>query len=262
MSPLLLLLLPLLSLSGATHNYDRSDARGVYYYNSYGQKRYSRCYERYALTSNDCLRGSSYRNYDYRDSYDRYNRYDRYGDTGRYDDKVNIGRGTFRIINGGRDAELSCEFPAGSHIISNIIWERGDRARSYNRYNYRDNSLGYLDSRMRVRSIGDFGSVLTIRNFDERADAGVYHCVATRTYGNTYTYNRNGRETVYMDIDFYPRDRYNSGSGYYSGRDYDGYFSNYDRYYNRPYYAYSKTAGDTLVTDNSLADTDQGDDNN
>ena len=49
----------------------RSDARGVYYYNSYGQKRYSRCYERYALTSNDCLRGSSYRNYDYRDSYDR-----------------------------------------------------------------------------------------------------------------------------------------------------------------------------------------------
>ena len=50
---------------------------------------------------------------------------------------------------------------------------------------YFSNSLGYLDSRMRVsqsvsgsdlplnfvvqvRSIGDFGSVLTIRNFDER----------------------------------------------------------------------------------------------
>ena len=37
---------------------------------SYGQKRYSRCYERYARTANDC-RGSSYRNYDYRDNYDR-----------------------------------------------------------------------------------------------------------------------------------------------------------------------------------------------
>ena len=50
--------------------------------------------------------------------------------------------GQARLINGGRDAELTCEFPVGSHIISNIIWERSDRlrsrARNYNRYNYRE----------------------------------------------------------------------------------------------------------------------------
>jgi hypothetical protein len=29
----------------------------------------------------------------------------------------------------GRDAELTCEFPIGSQIISNIIWEKdGDRS--------------------------------------------------------------------------------------------------------------------------------------
>ena len=54
--------------------------------------------------------------------------------------------------------------------------------------------------------------------------------------------------------------RYNSGSGYgsgyYNGRDYDGYFNNYDRYNRRPYYAYSKKAEDTVVTDNSLAEKD------
>ena len=52
------------------------------------------------------------------------------------------------------------------------------------------------------------------------------------------------------------------GSGYYSGRDYDGYFSNYDRYNRRPYYAYSKKAEDTVVTDNSLVEKDQAKTNN
>ena len=60
--------------------------------------------------------------------------------------------------------------------------------------------------------------------------------------------------------------RYNSGSGYgsgyYNGRDYDGYFNNYDRYNRRPYYAYSKKAEDTVVTDNSLAEKDQTKKNN
>ena len=32
-------------------------------------------------------------------------------------------------------------------------------------------------------------------------DAGLYHCVATRSYGNSYTYNRR-RETVFMEVDF------------------------------------------------------------
>ena len=55
---------------------------------------------------------------------------------------VTSSSGRSRVINGGQDAELICEFPVGSHIISNIIWERDDRlrsrARSYNRYSYRE----------------------------------------------------------------------------------------------------------------------------
>ena len=64
----------------------------------------------------------------------------------------------------------------------------------------------------------------------------------------------------------YNNPRYNLGtvygSGYYNGRDYDGYFNNYDRYNRRPYYAYSKKAEDTIVTDNSLAEKDQTKKNN
>ena len=40
--------------------------------------------------------------------------------------------GSFRILSNGRDAELSCEFPRGSQLISNVVWERVDRGRSYN----------------------------------------------------------------------------------------------------------------------------------
>ena len=59
------------------------------------------------------------------------------------------------------------------------------------------------------------------------------------------------RETVYMEVDFYPR----STDGGYYGRDYSGYFNNrYDRYdgYRRPYYgyAYAKTSEDTAVVEN------------
>ena len=43
--------------------------------------------------------------------------------------------GTFRILSNGRDAELSCEFPRGSHLISNVVWDRVDRGRSSYYYN-------------------------------------------------------------------------------------------------------------------------------
>jgi hypothetical protein len=37
-----------------------------------------------------------------------------------------ISAGRFALF--GRDAELTCEFPLGSQIISNIVWEKeGDR---------------------------------------------------------------------------------------------------------------------------------------
>ena len=65
----------------------------------------------------------------------RYDRDDDYYDNLR--GKVNVGKGqltlnivpkaqssipgVFREVN-GRDAELTCEFPRGSHLISNIVW--------------------------------------------------------------------------------------------------------------------------------------------
>ena len=44
--------------------------------------------------------------------------------------------GTSRILSNNRDAELTCEFPRGSHLISNVVWERVDGGRSgiYNDY--------------------------------------------------------------------------------------------------------------------------------
>ena len=40
--------------------------------------------------------------------------------------------GTYRIMSNGRDVEMTCEFPGGSNLISNVIWERADRG--YNNY--------------------------------------------------------------------------------------------------------------------------------
>ena len=94
-------------------------------------------------------------------------RYDRDGDY--YDNlrgKVNVGKGqltlnidpkatsliagVFREIN-GRDAELTCEFPRGSHLVSNIVWERVGERNSYTRSSNLRDSLG---RRMEVRERG------------------------------------------------------------------------------------------------------------
>ena len=103
------------------------------------------------------------------------------------------------MIN-GRDAELTCEFPRGSHLISNIVWERvGDRnyySRSVSsmrisfcvfndvvRSSSLRDSLGrrmevkfYFNKKksivelflLQVERIGDFGSVLIVRDWNER----------------------------------------------------------------------------------------------
>merc|ERR1711892_1099523 len=214
--------------------YDRSGSRekqdsyGTYSYDRYGYKVYSRCYERDARARDQCRNyraGSDHnRGYD-----DRYNRYDRDGDY--YNDlrgKVNVGKGVFRVMN-ERDAELTCEFPRGSHLISNIVWDRvGDR-NYYSRSNSLRDSLG---RRMEVERIGDFGSVLIIRDWDER-DTGIYRCLATRSYSSSYSYRSSyGRkETIYMEIDFTPRGRSYGGSR----NEYSGYFYSRDDYRSRPY---------------------------
>merc|ERR1711941_208643 len=160
-------------------------------------KKYTRCYDRYASTLDLC-RPSSYGRYNnrYDDRYDRnYNgRSDYYG-TG-----VNLGRGTFRILRNGRDAELSCEFPRGSHLISNVIWERADRGRGRQSYynDYRRSSLNLLGHRSSVRRLGDYGSILTIRDYDSSADSGVYRCTATRSYsGCSSGYRAPGRASTW-----------------------------------------------------------------
>merc|ERR1711892_258653 len=241
--------------------YDRSGSRekqdsyGTYSYDRYGYKVYSRCYERDARARDQCRNyraGSDHnRGYD-----DRYNRYDRDGDYyNGLRGKVNVGKGVFRVIN-ERDAELTCEFPRGSHFISNIVWDRvGDR-NYYSRSNSLRDSLG---RRMEVERIGDFGSVLIIRDWDER-DTGIYRCLATRSYSSSYSYRSSyGRkETVYMEIDFNSRDR-----SYGSRNEYSGYSSSRDdRYRPSRDYGYrpsswwrtsaAKASEDTVVVDTNL----------
>jgi len=249
----------ILAVNTYSSYYDRSDSYGVYRFNSYGEKRYTRCYDRYARTSDLC-RSSSYG----RGRYDRYDSYDRNDYYGRSDNDagLRIGRGSFRILSNGRDAELSCEFPRGSQLISNVVWERVDRGRSYNndyrskRYNAvpsseSRNSLSHLGHRSTVRSLGDYGSILTIRDYDSRDDTGTYRCTATRSYRG-YTSYSGRRETVYMEVEFNPRYE----DTYYGRNNYDDYFNSrynsYDRP-SRPYsYAYAKTSEDTAVIDNAV----------
>jgi len=249
----------ILAVNAYSSYYDRSDSYGVYRYNSYGEKRYSRCYDRYSRTTDLC-RSSSYGRgrYDRDDRYDSYDRNDYYGRSD-YDAGLRIGRGSFRILSNGRDAELSCEFPRGSQLISNVVWERVDRGRSYYN-NYRSkrynavpssdtrNSLSHLGHRSTVRSLGDYGSILTIRDYDSRDDAGTYRCTATRSYRGYSSYSGR-RETVYMEVEFNPRYE----DSYYGRNNYDDYFNRRHNSYDRPYsYAYAKTSEDTAVIDNAV----------
>merc|ERR1711892_1427199 len=227
-----------------------STANSYTYNDRYG-KTYSHCYDRDALPRDNCrnYRAGADRYRGYQDQYnrpstssdrDRYNSdrprddsvYDRDDRDGDYYNnlrgKVNVGKGVFREIN-GRDGELTCEFPRGSHLISNIVWERvGDRGYSSSRSsNLRD----YLGRRMEVERIGDFGSILIIRDWDQR-DTGIYRCLATRSYESSYSYRSayGRKETIYMEIDFTPRGRSYGGSR----NEYSGYFSSRDDYRSRP----------------------------
>jgi len=249
-SCVLFAILALLPVQG--YVYERSDRSGTYTYDRYGHKTYSHCFDRYARPEDNCRnyrRGYDGSRYD-RDRYDR--------DRDYYSDlrgKVNVGKGVFREIN-GRDAELTCEFPRGSHLISNIVWERvGDR--SYSRLRDR------LGRKMEVEEIGDYGSVLIIRDWDER-DTGVYRCVATRTYNpRGYSYRRTDyerKEIVYMEVEFYPDRRSYRSRNDYAG--YNDYFSrDYYRDRDRQYYpntigwfrtAAAQTLGDKVVVDENV----------
>jgi len=234
----------------------RTDEYGTYYYDRQGYRIYTVCRSRSALPRDQCRYSGYGRDvYSSRPSYDSYGRYDDYYSGGsrgkvnvgsgrfegnRYEGMQNeesrkIGKGTFRVFGGGRDAALRCEFPRGSHIVSNIVWEKvGDSRYGYNRYN--SNSL----RGMRVRSLGSYGSELIIENFRDR-DFGVYRCVGTRSYdnylgrpsyGSSYGRGYDRTESVYMEVQFYPEERGYTGG--FNGRDNyyprDDYWSGYGGY--------------------------------
>jgi len=234
------------SIGGSSRS--RTDEYGTYYYDREGYRIYTVCRSRSALPRDQC-RYSGYGRDIYSSSrpYDSYGRYDDYYygsrgkvnvGSGRFEgirnegmqngDSRKIGKGTFRVYSGGRDAALRCEFPRGSHIVSNIVWEKaGDSRFGYNRYN--SNSL----RGMRVRSLGSFGSELVIEDFRDR-DFGVYRCIGTRkydnylgrpSYGSSYGRGYDRTESVYMEVQFYPE-----------GRGYTGGFDGRDNYYPRDDY--------------------------
>jgi len=190
-------------------DYDRyrSDLYGEYSYDRSGYKIYRRCYNRRTYPRDNCK--------ERRDTW-RPNT-----NTGAQRG-INVGRGRFRVF--GRDAELTCEFPRGNHIVSNVIWERvRDRYYSHRYTDLRD----WLGNRMQIRRLRDYGTTLVIRNWSDR-DAGVYRCIATRehdAYGHNYGYRPT--ETIYMEVDFFPhQDR---------GYRYDDHFND-DRYRGNDYY--------------------------
>jgi len=223
----------------------RSDAYGDFYYDRRGYKVYTWCRDSYAYTSTDCRgrdsgRDSYYNSYDdrYRNDYN-----DGYGRDNSYSNdrnKVSVGQGTFRLINGGRDAELTCEFPLGSHLISNIVWTRVSGGRD-NYYRERNSGLrDYFGRRMQVEQRSNHETTLVLEDY-QRGDEGIYRCEASRSYNSYHGRGRYGDEKIYMEIDFRPR---NGGYGNYQ----DDYYSR-----NRNYrYSGLKTEKDTVVKDEKL----------
>jgi len=189
-----------------------SDSYGRFERDRYGYRKYTYCYDRYRYPEDQC-----------RDRYkpDRVradiNDVDRTG--------VYVGKGYYKEYR--NDVELTCEFPQGTNLISNIVWEKvEDTGYRPSRYSTLQDTLG---RRMQVRRIGDYGSRLTIVDW-ERRDKGVYRCVGSRAYNG---YNRYS-ETVYMDVVFNPS---YSNNGGYNGRsdDFSSYFARDDYDDNRRY---------------------------
>jgi len=225
----------------------RTDEYGTYYYDRQGYRIYTVCRSRSALPRDQCRLSGYGRDVYSSRPYDSYGRYDDYYSDSR--GKVNVGSGTFRVYGGGRDAALRCEFPRGSHIVSNIVWEKvGDSRYGYNRYN--SNSL----RGMRVRSLGSYGSELIIENFRDR-DFGAYRCVGTRSYdnylgrpsyGSSYGRGYDRTESVYMEVQFYPEERGYTGA--FNGR--DNYYPRDDYWYGGYRAAAVSTSEDKIVSKN------------
>ncbi|XP_059490416.1 uncharacterized protein LOC132205400 [Neocloeon triangulifer] len=130
--------------------------------------------------------------------------------------RTRVGQGFFRVLSGGRDAELRCDFPTND-LISNIVWERvtDPTGRSYTyhplyfgdlsqREFYYDGTAAspnyYARSTVLQRPEG---ASLYLRDISP-SDAGVYRCMASRRVPHSIGKWASAVETVFQDVFFYP----------------------------------------------------------
>jgi len=219
-----------------------SDGFGRYFYDRYGNREYTSCFDYNARTQDACRVNNNYydrsydnsydmsydRSYDrsYDNSYDRsydrlYERYyddryqrDRYSD--EQEDGLYLGKGEFAVY--GADTELTCEFPYSTDIISTINWQKLQQDYGYSTVKRWDDINDY-DRRFKITRTDENVSKLVILNYDQR-DEGVYRCTGSRA-GTGY----RSREAVYMEVDFKPEDsevnnyrQYNSFDNVFEGR--------------------------------------------
>jgi len=220
-----------------------SDSFGRYFYDRYGNREYTSCFDNYSRTQDACRTNNNFdRSYD--NSYDRtYDRsYDNFYDRSydrtysrtydnRYDDRYQrdrynyeeqqdglyLGKGESAVY--GRDVEMTCEFPYSTNIISNIGWQKLQKDYTYSTVKRWDEINDY-DRRIKITQTGDNMSKVVIMDYDQR-DEGVYRCTGSRARsGYRYT------EAVYMEVDFKPEDsestsyrqQYNSFDDVFEGR--------------------------------------------
>lgn len=219
------------------HHNKQTDFYGEFYYSgTSGKKIYTYCYDWRFHATHDCKPDKRH-NYDhdwhwhqnqvtekpyyrpdqggYQDHhYHHHDHYFHHSDSG-HDDKYHYfdGRRNIRVGNGrfylrGRNLEVECEFPANNRLVSNIVWYRRS---GRNRRHHSGNGLSR--DRVEVRSLGRNGSLLIIRDYRSYEDDGVYRCFATRERKNPhYNYEyKEGKETIYVETEVYPRTNYGGG---------------------------------------------------
>jgi len=204
------------------------DSYGRYFYDRYGNREYTSCFD-YSARTVDACRLRTYSNDPYDRSYSSYdNNYrtiDRYAESDDQDG-IYLGKGEFQVY--GRDVEMVCEFPYSTNIVSAITWQKLQQDYGYSAVK-RWNEVYDYNNRMQVTSDDVNKSKLLIRDWDQR-DEGVYRCVGSRA-GSNYRY----KESVYMEVEFSPDQ--SGSSGYRQYNTFDDVFEGRVVNPSRPYYS-------------------------
>ncbi|BET02776.1 Hypothetical protein NTJ_15594 [Nesidiocoris tenuis] len=108
-------------------------------------------------------------------------------------ERIRVGHGRYRMSLQG--AELLCDFPSTSVLVSNVVWERADLG-ALRDLDQLYKSLG--QSRAYAVTTRPNGSTLTLANVSP-VDQGLYRCMATAMDPST-----NAMFTLFQDIPFYP----------------------------------------------------------